>query len=75
MELDTLRKILKKNWSLAICALIRRISKSKWGLGIDNEVPKTLSLVEKWLCFPLEPDYLFHKVIKSKYGGCVHHSQ
>lgn len=39
------------------------------GIGLGNVVSKNLSLLGKWLWrFPMEPDSIWHKVIKSKYG-------
>ena len=39
------------------------------GFGLGNVVLKDISLVWKWLWrFPLEPNSLWHRVVKSKYG-------
>lgn len=43
--------------------------KEEGGLGLGHVVFKNTSLLRKWLWwFPLEPNSLWHKVIKSKYG-------
>ena len=44
-------------------------SKEEGGLGLGNLRNRNVALLAKWLWrFPLEPNSLWHKVIKSKYG-------
>lgn len=49
--------------------LVRKPNK-EGGLGFGNMASKNISLVGKWLWrYPLQPDSLWHMVIKSKFGS------